>query len=129
MTKDEILELAKRAGFDIDSTLPNAWFASMERFANLIESAVIKRLSAGAGAPIGKAHLCDSCDTPFDGAFYCPDRTCGHNTATQKPVYSQDQVAAAVAAERGRICTNDEWLANATQGARDFAAKVKKEML
>ena len=36
--------------------------------------------------PVGEAYLCDKCQTPFDGAYYCPE--CGHNTATKEPVYT-----------------------------------------
>lgn len=37
-------------------------------------------------ALIGEAYLCDKCQTPFDGAYCCS--SCGHNTATKKPVYA-----------------------------------------
>lgn len=37
-------------------------------------------------ALLGEAYLCDKCQTPFDGAYYCP--SCGHNTATKKPCYA-----------------------------------------
>jgi rubrerythrin len=36
--------------------------------------------------PCGEAYLCDSCKTPFDGAFQCP--SCGHGCATKEPVYT-----------------------------------------
>ena len=36
--------------------------------------------------PVGEAYLCDSCSTPFDGAYECP--SCGHNTAVKEPVYT-----------------------------------------
>ena len=36
--------------------------------------------------PVGEAYLCDSCHTPFDGAFQCP--SCGHGRATREPVYT-----------------------------------------
>lgn len=36
--------------------------------------------------PIGKAHLCDRCSTPFDGEDECPQ--CGHGSATKKAVYT-----------------------------------------
>jgi hypothetical protein len=34
----------------------------------------------------GEAYLCNSCKTPFDGAFQCP--SCGHGCATKEPVYT-----------------------------------------
>lgn len=36
--------------------------------------------------PCGEAYLCNSCKTPFDGAFQCP--SCGHGCATKEPVYT-----------------------------------------
>jgi len=36
--------------------------------------------------PVGEAYLCDKCQTPFDGNYYCPE--CGHNTATKESVYT-----------------------------------------
>lgn len=39
--------------------------------------------------PIGKAHLCDLCSTPFDGEDECTE--CGHGSATKKDVYEAPQ--------------------------------------
>ena len=39
--------------------------------------------------PVGKAHLCDRCSTPFDGEDECPE--CGHGSATKKQVYAAPQ--------------------------------------
>ncbi len=36
--------------------------------------------------PVGEAYLCDKCQTPFDGAWECPN--CGHRSATKESVYT-----------------------------------------
>ena len=111
MTKDEILELARRA--KIHSALMYALYEKridalcdseqeelecIEAFAHLIESAVIKRLAVGAGEP----------EIPAQHGF---DRNASHNAdeyvcecgaKDDEPCvagyYTAEQVAAAVAA-------------------------------
>ena len=41
--------------------------------------------------PVGEAYLCDKCQTPFDGAWECPN--CGHRSATKEPVYTTPPAA------------------------------------
>lgn len=39
--------------------------------------------------PVGLAFLCNKCNAPFDRYYSC--QSCGHNSATQKPVYVKPQ--------------------------------------
>ncbi len=41
--------------------------------------------------PVGEAYLCDKCQTPFDGAWECPN--CGHRSATKESVYTTPPAA------------------------------------
>lgn len=40
---------------------------------------------AESAKSVGEAYLCDRCQTPFDGAWDCPN--CGYNVATKNPIY------------------------------------------
>ena len=54
--------------------------------ANKAITAIKKALAKPEQEPVGKAYLCDRCQTPFDGAYECP--SCGHHTSTKEPVYT-----------------------------------------
>jgi DNA-directed RNA polymerase subunit RPC12/RpoP len=75
--------------------------------------------------PVGEAYLCDSCSTPFDGAYECP--SCGHNAAIKEPVYTsppQRQWVGLTKAERKEIAVrwrySDEVIA-------EIEAKLKEK--
>jgi hypothetical protein len=58
---------------------------SWENFCGICRGCLAATSSAAQPEPVGEAYLCDKCQTPFDGAHYCP--SCGHNTATKEPVW------------------------------------------
>jgi DNA-directed RNA polymerase subunit RPC12/RpoP len=55
--------------------------------------------------PVGEAYLCNKCQTPFDGAWECPN--CGHRSATKEPVYTTPP-----AAQRQWVGLTDEQIAD-----------------
>ena len=97
MTKDEILELAKQSKIVPYLVLQSdaEYLARFERFSNLIESAVIKRLSAGAGEPFTTV-----CSWKHGDIEMITDSPPCDGDYTVIDCYTQEQVAAAVAAER-----------------------------
>lgn len=72
--------------------------------------------------PVGEAYLCDACDTPFDGAYYCPSPTCGHNTSTKQPVYTSPPASKPLTDEQ-KLDLATNWFAD------DWAIKNALEML
>ena len=87
--------------------------------------------------PVGEAYLCDKCQTPFDGAWECPN--CGHRSATKEPVYTtppaaQRQWVGLTDAEiLGILCIHvdesddpDEWWSE-IRDARAIEAKLKEK--
>lgn len=119
-----IINLAKQAGLGWAEGLGDM-IEFLLRFHDLAIETYRKRLLEGVGEPVGEAYLCDACDTPFDGGYYCPSKTCGHNTSTKQPVYTADQLAAAVAREReecAKVC--EQWGAW-NNVAQDCAAAIR----
>ena len=63
---------------------PKEHFAKHRRLEAI--TAIKEALAQPEQEPVGKAYLCDRCQTPFDGAYECP--SCGHHTSTKEPVYT-----------------------------------------
>lgn len=101
-----IIELAKEAfantSFEDKNEYLFAWsIPVLERFANAVIAARDAELIAGVGETSGSVFLCDACGTAIGDSGYCPK--CGHDSATEKPVYSKEQVAGAVAKKDAEI--------------------------
>jgi hypothetical protein len=103
MTREETIELALQAHLQAAKVFTHyknspealtdfelAEIVAVEKFANLIESAAIKRLAVGAGEPF--LRWCKDCR--ITGAFHCHDPI---NCGGMIDIYTAEQVAAAVA--------------------------------
>lgn len=84
MTFDEALVSARNA---LTFCMPN----DLDRANEIITALASPQPAPVQQEPIGKAHLCDRCSTPFDGEDECPE--CGHGSATKKQVYAAPQPA------------------------------------
>lgn len=130
MTKDEIHTLAKQAGFTVIAT--ETWNEStklLETFATLIESAAIKRLSAGAGNPAAWITMWPSPEGGYKPVLHPHSDRPKYGTPLDEsldifPLYTEPQVAAAVAAERlacAEVCDD----ADKSTHPADLAATIR----
>jgi DNA-directed RNA polymerase subunit RPC12/RpoP len=98
MTKDESWNIISRLNGALEKigdyahdksagpAVPDALWEIRSMAYDAIEEATLPAQPAPVQEPVGEAYLCDKCQTPFDGAYYCP--SCGHNTATKENVYT-----------------------------------------
>jgi len=92
MSKIEVLKLALEA-LETSMYPQQKQLQAITAIKKALAEDALQRLSdihqeMEAQQPVGEAYLCDACDTPFDGAYYCPSPTCGHNTSTKQSVYT-----------------------------------------
>jgi DNA-directed RNA polymerase subunit RPC12/RpoP len=80
--------------------------------------------------PVGEAYLCNKCQTPFDGAWECPN--CGHRSATKESVYTtppaaQRQWVGLADDELSEVYNQADWdTVNGWEYERAIEAKLKE---
>ncbi len=122
MTKDEALDLALEFVEANHFGGPDAFelITAIKQALALDKKAENARELGLDYEPVGEAYLCNKCQTPFDGAWECPN--CGHRSATKEPVYTTPPAQPAPVQE-GR-----DWsLLEATQESlREHMAEIKR---
>jgi len=98
MTKDEALDLALEAiQSDLGTYNIPPTSKMLEAITAIKQALALDKMAENARElgldyePVGEAYLCDKCQTPFDGAWECPN--CGHRSATKESVYTTPPAA------------------------------------
>jgi len=136
MTKDEALDLALDA---LDNLLywdngKSDYDQAREAITAIKQARALDKMAENARElgldyePVGEAYLCNKCQTPFDGAWECPN--CGHRSATKESVYTTPH-----AAQRQWVGLSDEEVMQTMSGdwtsqfyfAQAIEAKLKEK--